>query len=48
MPLSDATIKAAKPNSDKDYKLADGGALFLIISKSGSKPWRFRYRFMSL
>ena len=46
MPLSDITIKAAKPNPDKDYKLADGDALFLIISKSGSKLWRFRYRFM--
>ncbi|ESQ89717.1 integrase [Asticcacaulis benevestitus DSM 16100 = ATCC BAA-896] len=46
MSLSDLTIKAAKPNSDKDYKLADGGALFLVISKSGSKLWRFRYRFM--
>lgn len=46
MPLSDTTIKAAKPNSDKDYKLADGGSLFLIISKSGGKLWRFRYWFM--
>jgi hypothetical protein len=46
MPPSDLSIKAAKPNPHKDYKLADGGALFLIISKSGSKLWRFRYRFM--
>ncbi len=46
MPLSDLTIKAAKPDPKKDYKLTDGGGLSLIISKSGSKLWRFRYRFV--
>ncbi len=46
MPLSDLTIKAAKPDPKKDYKLTDGSGLTLIISKSGSKLWRFRYRFV--
>ena len=46
MPLSDTSVRAAKPNPDKDYKIADGGGLHLFISKSGGKLWRFRYRFM--
>lgn len=45
MSLSNLKIKAAKPDPDKDYKLTDGGGLNLIISKSGSRLWRFRYRF---
>ncbi|MDX7989336.1 DUF4102 domain-containing protein [Xenorhabdus sp. 12] len=36
-------IESAKPK-DKAYRLADGGGLFLFISKTGSKIWRFRYR----
>lgn len=29
----------------KDYKLADGGGLYLLVRKNGSKLWRFKYRF---
>ncbi|WBY06818.1 Arm DNA-binding domain-containing protein [Sphingomonas sp. 7/4-4] len=29
----------------KDYKLADGGGLYLLIRPNGSKLWRFKYRF---
>ncbi|MEX0446222.1 tyrosine-type recombinase/integrase [Xenorhabdus sp. SGI246] len=36
-------IGSAKPK-DKAYRLADGGGLFLFVSKTGSKIWRFRYR----
>ncbi|PHM26563.1 integrase [Xenorhabdus budapestensis] len=36
-------IESAKPK-DKAYRLADGGGLFLFVSKTGSKIWRFRYR----
>lgn len=37
-------IDAAKP-SDKPYRLADSGGLFLFIPPSGKKVWRMRYRF---
>jgi hypothetical protein len=30
---------------DKPLKLSDGGGLHLIVQPSGSKLWRFRYRF---
>ncbi len=36
-------IESAKPK-DKAYRLADGGGLFIFISKTGRKIWRFRYR----
>ncbi len=36
-------IESAKPK-DKAYRLADGGGLFLFVSKTGNKIWRFRYR----
>ncbi len=29
----------------KDYKLADGGGLYLYVTKNGHKSWRFKYRF---
>ncbi len=28
---------------DKDYKLSDGGGLYLFVRKTGSKSWVFRY-----
>lgn len=43
-PLSDLQIRRAKP-SDKTYSMADGFGLSLIIEPTGSKAWRFRYRF---
>lgn len=44
MLLSDIQIKRAKPK-DKPYTLNDGMGLSLLIDTSGSKGWRFRYRF---
>lgn len=44
MKLTDSIIKAAKPR-EKDYSLADGHGLVLIIKTSGAKWWRYRYRF---
>lgn len=41
-PLVDAEIKSAKP-ANKPYTLTDGGGLFLIVSPTGSKSWRFNY-----
>lgn len=43
-PLSDTKIKKAKPQ-DKAYTLFDGGGLFLLVTPSGSKLWRLKYRF---
>jgi integrase len=43
-PLSDAQVSKAKP-ADKEYKLFDGAGLFLQITPSGGKLWRFKYRF---
>lgn len=44
MPLTDTTIRNAKP-TDKPYKLYDGDGLFLQVTPSGGKWWRFKYRF---
>jgi integrase len=44
MPLTDTTIRKAKPKA-KPYKLADSGGLFLLVQSSGSKWWRYKYRF---
>ncbi len=44
LPLTDTAVKAAK-SSGKASKLFDGGGLFLLVNKSGSKGWRFKYRY---
>lgn len=41
-PLSDAEIKRAKPKA-KDYRLSDGGGLYLLVRHNGSKLWRLDY-----
>jgi integrase len=41
--LTDTAIRNAKPQA-KAYKLPDGGSLFLSVTPSGSKLWRYRYR----
>lgn len=43
MKLTNLLCKAAEARS-KDYRLADGGGLFLLIKPNGRKYWRFRYR----
>ena len=43
MALTNIKVKNAKPG-DKDFKLFDEKGLFLLIKKSGSKYWRFKYR----
>ncbi len=40
--LVDTEIKKAKATG-KSYTLTDGGGLFLLISETGSKSWRFNY-----
>jgi integrase len=44
MPLTNAAIRAARPRA-KAVKLFDGGGLYLEISPSGGKWWRWKYRF---
>lgn len=45
MSLTDTTVKNAKPR-DKGYTLSDGGALFLYVIPTGSKLWRYRFRWL--
>jgi integrase len=45
MPLSATAISQAKAQG-KPRKLFDGGGLFLLVQPSGSKWWRFKYRFL--
>lgn len=42
-PLTDLDCKRAKPR-EKDYKMFDGGGLFLAVLKSGKKKWRIKYK----
>src|ERR1051326_2408653 len=44
MSLTDIQIRRAKPK-DKTYKLFDGRGLYLEITPTGSKYWRWKYRF---
>lgn len=44
MPLNDKAILALKPK-DKVYQVADSEGLSIEVAVSGSKLWRFRYRF---
>jgi integrase len=41
-PLTDSQVKQAKAQ-DKAYKMADGGRLYLYVSKLGAKSWRMDY-----
>lgn len=44
VPLSEMQVSKAKP-AEKDHKLADGGGLYLLVTSSGGKLWRLKYRF---
>ncbi|WP_225206220.1 tyrosine-type recombinase/integrase [Novosphingobium huizhouense] len=44
MPLTDQQCRAAKA-SDRPIKLADAQGLYLYVTPSGYKSWRFKYRF---
>ncbi|MBD8198669.1 tyrosine-type recombinase/integrase [Pantoea agglomerans] len=43
MPLNARQIDTAKPR-EKEYKLTDGGGLYLLIKPNGAKYWRLKYR----
>lgn len=44
MALTDTEIRRSKPG-EKPYKIADSGGLHLMITPSGGKLWRWKYRF---
>lgn len=41
--LTETKAKNVKP-ADKAYKLTDGGGLYLFVSPTGAKSWRYKYR----
>ena len=42
VPLSDNKVKNLK-HKEKDYKVADGDGLYLLVTSKGSKLWKLRY-----
>lgn len=42
--LSDTKIRNAKP-ADKQYTIADGQGLGILVRPNGTKLWLYRYRF---
>lgn len=44
IPLSEMKVQKVK-SKDKTVTLFDGGGLFLMVTPSGGKLWRFKYRF---
>ena len=44
VPLTDMKVQKAKPQN-KPVTLFDGGGLFLLVTPSGGKLWRFKYRY---
>lgn len=43
MALTDTAIRKAKP-AERQYKITDGGGLYLLVHPRGSRYWRFDYR----
>jgi integrase len=44
MALTDTRVRSAKAKASA-YRLADGHGLYLLVSPSGGKLWRWKYRF---
>jgi len=38
-------VRNAAPNDKKDYRLSDGGGLYLVVKATGGKLWRWSYEF---
>ena len=43
--LTDTACRKAVPPLDKERSLADSGGLSLVVSRAGTKTWRWKYRF---
>lgn len=41
--LTDLAVRAAKPKA-KPYKMSDGGGLYLLVTPTGSRWWRLKFR----
>jgi len=46
MALTVLAAKNAQP-AERDYKLFDSNGLFLLVTKAGTRSWRFKYRYGS-
>ena len=44
MKLTDTKIRNQKPR-EKQYKISDGKNLFMLITPTGAKYWRYKYIF---
>lgn len=42
--LTDRALRNAKPTGTA-YKLADGGGLYMDVGRTGTRTWRYRFRF---
>jgi integrase len=47
MPVKNDTYFRHLKTGEKDYKRSDGGGLFMLVTKTGSKLWRYAYNFDS-
>lgn len=45
--LTDTQVKNIRPRT-KTFKVADGGGLFLLVQTSGSRYWRYKYRYAGM
>jgi len=43
VPLSEMDVRRAK-KQEKQYSMFDGGGLYLLVTPSGGKLWRFKYK----
>lgn len=43
MALTDIAVRTAK-SRDREYKLADGAGLYLLVTPAGGRLWRLKYR----
>jgi len=44
MSLTDVKVRNAK-QTEKQFKLSDGGGMYLLVTPNGGKCWRLKYRF---
>jgi integrase len=45
MALTDLKVRNARKTAQKNYKLSDGHGLHLLVTRSGGRLWRWKYRF---
>jgi integrase len=43
--LTDSVLRKALPLPSRNYRLADGRGLYLMVTPAGGKLWRYKYRF---